>query len=298
MRCHRDRFELAAHVMMRLVMPALLVEMALVLEFVGHVRARAGGDENRARRNDHFLAGIQPLAVFVRAQAPGHQRLDLAVGVHARLFRVEALGVVNAFLEGLDDFLVVAGVGRRLVHALAVGDGDAAPLADELQKIGRGAGLAGALTLRAHRAAVGEKFVEDFQRRRIESGAHGGFAFGLGQRLVALQHLFDLHDVVRLDLGGGVHAGEAAADHHRRQAHLQVGEARMLGRAGQLQRHEEIVGLAHAGREAAGNGQGLRQAGADADGDMIETEVPGVLHGQRAAEAHAAEHLEMRTPRQ
>ena len=66
-----------------------------------------------------------------------------------------------------------------------------------------------------------------------------------------------------------------------------------LGGAGQLQRHQEIGGLPHPGRQAVLHRDHGRPAGAGAQRDMVEAEREGAVDRQRAAEAHAAIHREL-----
>ena len=70
----------------------------------------------------------------------------------------------------------------------------------------------------------------------------------------------------------------------------------LLGRAGELQRHQEVRRRAHAARQAVGHVEhgGLARAGAQRD--VVEAHGEGVLDRDRAAEAHAAEHRELRAP--
>ena len=116
------------------------------------------------------------------------------------------------------------------------------------------------------------------------------------QRLVARQKFLDLHRVIGQRLGRGVDRGQPAADHDDRQSHGQVGDAVGLGGAGQLQRHQEIGGLPHPGREAVLHRDHGRPAGAGAQRDMVEAEIEGAVDRQRAAEADAAIHRELRPP--
>ena len=116
------------------------------------------------------------------------------------------------------------------------------------------------------------------------------------QRFVAREELLHLHRVVGERFGRGVDRGQAAADHHDRQADLQVGDRFVLRRAGELQRHEEVGGGAHAAREAVRDLEHRRPAGTGAQRDVVEAVGEGFVDGQRAAEAHAAEHRELAPP--
>ena len=66
---------------------------------------------------------------------------------------------------------------------------------------------------------------------------------------MALQQLLHLPNVIGLNFGGGIDCAESAANHHRRQPHLQIGQAVVLGGAGELQRHQKIARLADAMRQ-------------------------------------------------
>ena len=112
------------------------------------------------------------------------------------------------------------------------------------------------------------------------------------ERLVARQEFLDLHRVVRERLGGRVDRRQPAADDDHRQPELHVGHGIRLGRAGELQRHQEVGGRAHAGREAVRQFEHRRLARAGRDGDVIEAERERALGVERAAEAHAAEQRE------
>ena len=135
-----------------------------------------------------------------------------------------------------------------------------------------------------------------FLRRPV--GADGRLAALRDQRLVAAEELLHLQRIIGERLGRGVDGGEPAADDHDRQPHLQVGEAVGLGGAGELQRHQEIGGLAHAGGEPVLHRDDGGPAGAGAQRDVVEAEREGAVDGERAAEAHAAEHLEFVAPLQ
>ena len=70
----------------------------------------------------------------------------------------------------------------------------------------------------------------------------------------------------------------------------------LLGRAGELQRHQEIRRRAHAARQAVGQVEHGGLAGAGAQRDVVEAHGEGALDRHRAAEAHAAEHRELAAP--
>ena len=66
-----------------------------------------------------------------------------------------------------------------------------------------------------------------------------------------------------------------------------------FGRAGELQRHQEIGRLAHAAHEAVLHRDHGGPAGARAQRDVIEAHFERAVDGHGAAEAHAAEHAEL-----
>ena len=118
------------------------------------------------------------------------------------------------------------------------------------------------------------------------------------QDFVAVEGLLHLHRVVGHQLGGGIDGRQAPADDAGGQAHLQVGHGGLLGGAGQLQRHQEIRCLADATNKVVLHVDDGRFAGARGDGNVIEAQAPGILDGQRPAEAHAAVEFEVAAPRQ
>src|SRR5207244_3603710 len=96
--------------------------------------------------------------------------------------------------------------------------------------------------------------------------------------------------------GRGIDCGESSADDDHRQAQLHVGERIPLGRAGELQRHQEIRGRAHTVRETVGKIEHRWLACASAQGDVIEAEREGTRSIQSAAETHATEESEALAP--
>src|SRR6185503_3312079 len=96
--------------------------------------------------------------------------------------------------------------------------------------------------------------------------------------------------------------GEPAADHHDRQADLEVGDRLALRGSGELKRHQEVGSRAYAAREAVRDLEHGGAARAGAQGDMVEAHAAGSLAAERlvdverAAEAHAAEHGELAPP--
>ncbi len=97
------------------------------------------------------------------------------------------------------------------------------------------------------------------------------------ERLVAVQEFLDLDRIIGHRLGRGVDRGQAAADHHGRQAQLQVGDGIRLRRTGELQGHQEIRGHAHAAGQAVRQVEQGRLAGAERQRDMIEAQLEGLI---------------------
>src|SRR5581483_8787720 len=93
MRRDRHRGVHVAAALIRLVMTGFLREVALVLEFVGDVRARAGRDEYGARGKHDFRAGGPPLAVLPARLFAKRDGFDVSVAVAPRLLGIEAVGI-------------------------------------------------------------------------------------------------------------------------------------------------------------------------------------------------------------
>ena len=155
-------------------------------------------------------------------------------------------------------------------------------------EVRRFAGFSRAPALFAYGRAVPQELVEDALLFGIEVSANIGFADLADERLVAIERLLDLQRVVGDQLGGGVDAGQAAANHDRGQPHLQVRQRIALERAGELQRHQEVAGLADAANQVVPDVDDGRTSGAGGDGDVIDAVGPRFLERQRAAEADAA----------
>ena len=200
--------------------------------------------------------------------------LTCAELVGNRLDRIEVLGEDDALLERLADFLVIQPIGGRVLHPLAIGERHAAPLPHERDEIGRFAGRRGARALGADGAAV----PRNSSRMPCSSGssrlAHRGSPISLHERFVAIEDLLDLQRVIGEQLGRRIDAGQPAADHHRRQPHLQVRQRVVLERAGQLQRHQEVAGLADAANQVVLDVDDRRPAGAGGDGHVIDAVRP------------------------
>ena len=284
---------------------AVLVERAEIAPVQGEVvrilarehgvGLRAGGDEDAAR-GQHGLALGEPAAVGVAVLARERDRSHGASCVDVDAPRIEAFCEADAFLERFLHLLMVQRVRGCVEQPLAVGEGHAAPAIEQLDDPRRPAVGARRLALGADRPAVCEELVGELALLFAPAGAHRRLAQARGERFVAQQELVDLHDVVGERLGGGVDRGEAAADHHDRQAQLHVRDRLGLGRAGQLQRHQEVARGAHAARQAVRDVERRRAPCADGERDMVEAQAPGVLDAERAAEAHAADQREPVAP--
>ena len=118
------------------------------------------------------------------------------------------------------------------------------------------------------------------------------------QRLVPLQEFLHLHHVISERFGGRIDGRQSSADHHDRHAQLQIRDRIGFRRAGQLQRHQEIRRLPHAARQAVLHRDHRRPSRARAQRDVIEAQFERRIDRQRPAEAHAAEHRELRAPLQ
>ena len=164
------------------------------------------------------------------------------------------------------------------------------------QKVRLAAFAAGGFALGADRTAVREELVEYRRFLVVVAGSHGVLAVLFDQGLVTAEDLLNLHRVVGDELGGGIDGGESAADDARRQAHLQVGHGGFLGSPGKLQCHQKIRRLADTADQIVLQIDDGRLARTRGDGHVIETELPRVFDGQRAAEAHAAVDLEVAPP--
>jgi hypothetical protein len=194
----------------------------------------------------------------------------MPVAVGDGLFRLQVLDEGNPLLQGLDDLLVVQTVRGRVLHRAPVDDGDAAPFPAEAREV-RGLGRRpGALALAAHLGAVMEEPVEHLALLAVEDGPEPRFPPRPRERLVSGEGLLRQQRVVGEELGRGVDRRQASADHDRRQLDLQIGERLLLARPGQLKRHQEVGGLAHAADQVVLDVDDRRSAGAGGDRDVID----------------------------
>ena len=139
-----------------------------------------------------------------------------------------------------------------------------------------------------------DEFGGDLALRRCPWRAHRLLAALGDEDLIARQEFLDLERVIGQRLGRRVDRRQTAADHDHRQAHSQIGDAFGFGRAGQLQRHQEIGGLPHARREAVLHRNDGRAAGPGAQCHVVEAEIEGTVDRNRAAKTHAAIHRKVR----
>ena len=204
----------------------------------------------------------------------------------------QAFGEADAFLEGLGDFLVIEGIAGGIDQAAAIGDGGTTPGIKQVDELWAAAFFGGFGALVADGAGVGEEFLGGLAFLGGPLIADERWAVGGGEFLIAAEEFFDLDDVVGERFGAGVDGGEAAADDDDGHADLEVGEGLGLGRAGELEGHEEIGGLADAAGEAVLHRNNGRTAGSCAQRDVIEAHVEGAVDGEGAAETDAAEHAE------
>jgi hypothetical protein len=143
-----------------------------------------------------------------------------------------------------------------------------------------------------------KELVEDPLLFRIHHAAHGVDAEIRRERLVALERLLDLQRVVGQELRGRIDAGEAAADHHRRQARLQVRQRVLLEGARELQRHQEVAGLADAADQVVLDVDDRGPARAGGDRHVIDAVTPHLVERERPAEADAAVDLQASAARE
>ena len=272
------------------------LERAGALALVGDVGRGAGGDEQAARRERHLLARPLELALDQIEPLELH-RLQRAALVGDAGERRQLLDEADPLLEELGDLLVVEAIGRAVGHVAPVDQRDAAPLLDQRREVRHLAGRDRARPLGPHRAPVLEELARDLALLVVVGQLQRRGRL-VPQRLPALEELLDLDRVVGGRLGGGVDAGQPAADHQRRQPDLQAGERVALERPRQLQRHQEVGRLAHAADQVVLDVDDRRLAGARRDPDVIEPHRERLVGVDRAAEADAAVDAEGRATRQ
>ena len=233
---------------------------------VGDVRHRAGGDQHGARRQ--LDASMPSARVNAIALTWPNSSGIASTGF---MFSVKAMPSFSA----LRDFFVIQPIGRRVLQALAIRERDAAPAADQAMKFG----ASPAAAARARSALHGRGRARRNSSRMPSSSASimprtRASPRSRDQRVVAIEDLLDLDRVIGHQLGGGIDAGQAAADDHRRQPRLQVRQRVRLERAGQLQRHQEVAGLADAANQVVLDVDDRRPAGAGGDRDVIDADAP------------------------
>ena len=157
-------------------------------------------------------------------RASARMRRGMAGLVHLDRRRRQALGEADALLQRLLDLLVVERVARRVDQAAAIGDGDAAPAVEQSRS--RGASPAAAATARSARMARAWAMNSSATGAPPPSSAARTAASprSAASASIAPQELLDLQRVIGQRLGRRVDRGQAAADHHHRQAQLQIGD--------------------------------------------------------------------------
>ena len=183
-------------------------------------------------------------------------------------------------------------------ETLAVGDGRAAPLLQELDDPRRAALGQRRGPLAPQRPRVVEELAGDAPLLLAPGGLDRRRTLARREELVARQELLDLHRIVGQRLGRRVDGGQPAADDDDGQAHLHVRHRVALRGAGQLQRHQEIRRRPHAAREAVGQFEHRRASRAHRQRHVVEAERKGTLDVERPAETRAAVQREAVAPLQ
>ena len=238
-----------------------------------------------------------PFPVFLNLVLE-HDGAQMTVIVCKRFDGIHARCVANAFLECFLHLFVILPISRRVAEILAIELRDPAPGLHQRQKVRLAPLAAGLVALGADGSAVLEELIEYRHFLFVVTCPYGIDAVTGRQDLVAVEDLLHLHRVVGNQLGGGIDGRQAPADDTGGQAHLQVGHGRLLGGAGQLQRHQEVRCFADPANEVVLQVDDRRLAGARRDGHVVEAEAPGILDGQCSTEAHTAVKLEVAAPRQ
>ena len=269
----------------RLEILAVQLEMRGIFSGEYGVRLRARRDQQGAG-GKFDCAGLGPLAVCPHFLDGEMHRPCVAVFVHVDPGGRQAFREGDAFLQRLFHFFMVERVRGAVHEPAAVGERDAAPRLEQRDV----PGLRGLPQC----AGMRDELVSDGLLFAVPRGTHHCVAAFGDQRFVAGEEFLHLHHVIGQRLGGGVDRRQPAADHDDRQPDLQVGDGIRLGRAGELQRHQEVGGCAHAAREAVRDFEERRAARTGGQRHMVEAHCESVFRRDRAAEAHAAEHRELR----
>ena len=262
--------------------------MPHVLALVRHVRARAGGDAHRSRR-DHDLGAVRANEL--------HRRHLSAVVEHG-LGGGQVLDVPDPFLEALLHLLVVQAVRRRVGQRLPVHQRDPAPLGEKRLHARLAPFPLRQRPLLLELARVGELDGQELPLLVVEHLSHVRRAHLVHERVEARLRLLDLHHVVREQLGRRVDRRETAADDDGREQDREVRDGALLVGTGELQSHQEVARLADAAREVVLDVDDRRLARAGGDRDVVEAERPRVLERDRPAEADAAVDAEVLVPRE
>ena len=281
------RLDRIAFLVTGLEIASVEMEVAGVLARQHRVGLGAGRHKHAPRGKGRGHLGAA--AVRVRDLAGDGQASRVTEFIHFNRRRRQVFREADAFLQGLLHFFVIQRVGRAVDQALPVGEGNAAPGLQQFQHARLAALFGGAYPLHADGARVRQEFIRNSPLDNCPRSPHLILAAFGAEGFETAQEFLDLQRVIGKGFGRRVDRGQAATDDHHRQAHLHVGDGIVLGRASELQGHEEIRCRAHAGRESIGNVEDSRAAGAGGQHHVIEAQVEGVIGGDRAAEPHAAE---------
>jgi hypothetical protein len=283
--------DLAAVLVERLEMLAVDLHVLGLLAAKHGVGLGAGRDQNRARRQDDVARRSGRIAVGLRLRREA-QRPRAAKAVEQDLLRRQPLGKADPLLQRLANLLMVERIARGIDHAPPIDNDGATPSAQELREPRLAAFARGQRALGAKFSRVLQELGCGFRVLGGPVGAHRRLPALGDQRFIATEELLHLQRIIGERLGRGVDGGEPATDDDDRQAHLQIREAVGLGGAGELQRHQEVGGLTHAGGKPVLHRHDGRPAGPGAERDMVDAEREGAVDGERAAETHAAKHRE------
>src|SRR5262245_48647232 len=110
---------------MRLEELLLRVELERIgsLLLVSDVRRRSSCHEHGSSGHGELACSV----CFLYRLSTENQRLYGAAGIRNSLERIEVLSEGNTLLEGFDRLFMVESIGRRIDHALPVGDSHASP---------------------------------------------------------------------------------------------------------------------------------------------------------------------------
>ena len=103
-----------------------------------------------------------------------------------------------------------------------------------------------------------------------------------------MQPLQTLTHIIRQSLCRRVNGGQSAADDHRRQAQLQIGDAVFARRTRQLQCHQKVRCLTHPARQTIGQIQYGGSSRSHAQGNVVKPHTKGIRKSQCATKQNAA----------